>query len=85
VRAKSRRASASRDLHEAEDALHVARQSGVDEWVMAASEHLHIAVLVLAIADADLVAATRISEGEKGSEQRQREFCPAPVRRRRAD
>jgi hypothetical protein len=52
---------------------------------MAASEHLHIAVLVLAVADADLAAATLISESEKGSEQPHREFCPAPVRRRRAD
>lgn len=38
-------ADSSRRLYEAEVALHIARQSGVDAWVMAASERLHEALV----------------------------------------
>ena len=37
--------TASRQLHDAEVALHDAHQTHVDEWITAASEHLHRAVL----------------------------------------
>jgi hypothetical protein len=36
--------AASRELYEAELALHDARSSGVDAWVSAASDHLHRAL-----------------------------------------
>ena len=39
------RARASHALFEAELALHDAHQTGVDEWVLAACNHLHAAVL----------------------------------------
>ena len=35
---------AARALYEADYALHIARQSGVDSWVAAAYQHLHHAV-----------------------------------------
>lgn len=41
-------------VHEAEAALHVARQTDVDEWIQAASDKLHLAVLELKRADARL-------------------------------
>lgn len=36
---------ASRRLYDAEVALHIARQTGVDEWVTAAADRLHDAVV----------------------------------------
>jgi hypothetical protein len=36
---------AARALHEAELVLHVARQTQVDEWIRAAGDRLHAAVL----------------------------------------
>jgi hypothetical protein len=36
---------ASRRLYDAEVALHIARQTGVDEWVSAAADRLHDAVV----------------------------------------
>lgn len=44
-RISSSRASAERRLYDAEVALHIARQSGVDEWTKAASERLHEAIV----------------------------------------
>jgi hypothetical protein len=35
---------AARDLYEAEVGLHIARSSGVDQWVAAAADRLHVAV-----------------------------------------
>jgi hypothetical protein len=43
---------AARALYDAEIALHIARQTGVDHWVSAAYEHLHRAVLAHAAARA---------------------------------
>ena len=37
-------AHAAIQLYEAEVALHAARQSGVDAWVAAAYDHLHLAI-----------------------------------------
>lgn len=79
----SRRNAAAKDLYETELALHAARQSQVDEWVRAASEHLHLAVLVLGVAEADVAAATRISASGEDAAQPERELCPVPVRQRR--
>jgi hypothetical protein len=53
-----RRQAASLDLYGAEVALHAARQTDVDEWISAASEHLHMAVLVLEVAEADVARAS---------------------------
>lgn len=36
---------ASRQLYDAEFALHIARQSGVDDWIKAAAERLHEAIV----------------------------------------
>jgi hypothetical protein len=35
---------AERELFHCEQALHDAHQSGIDEWVRAVSDHLHLAV-----------------------------------------
>jgi len=48
------RTLAATHLYEAEAALHVARQTDIDEWVRAASEKLHRAVLELEDAEANL-------------------------------
>lgn len=48
------RETASKHVHDAEAALHFALQADVDEWVKAASEKLHSAVLELEAADAAL-------------------------------
>jgi hypothetical protein len=32
------------EIYDAEVALHIARQSGVDSWIAAAYEHLHVAL-----------------------------------------
>jgi hypothetical protein len=45
VQALEAREQTARELYEAEVALHHARQSGVDHWVGAAGDHLHIAVV----------------------------------------
>jgi hypothetical protein len=44
-RALQVRERAARELYDAEVALHHARQSGVDHWVGAASDHLHVALV----------------------------------------
>jgi hypothetical protein len=44
VRALNARERTARELYEAEVALHHARQSGVDRWVGAAADRLHIAL-----------------------------------------
>ena len=46
----------ARELYEAEVALHHARQSGVDRWVGAAGDHLHIALVRYERAEAALAA-----------------------------
>ena len=46
----------ARELYEAEVALHHARQSGVDRWVGAAGDHLHIAHVRYERAEAVLAA-----------------------------
>ena len=46
----------ARELYEAEVALHHARQSGVDRWVGAAGDHLHIALARYERAEAALAA-----------------------------
>ena len=46
----------ARELYEAEVALHHARQSGVDRWVGAAGDHLHIALVRYERAEAVLAA-----------------------------
>lgn len=61
-RAIGRRNDASRELYDAEVALHASHQSQVDEWVHAANEHLHMALLVLGVAETELAAATRVWE-----------------------
>jgi hypothetical protein len=38
-------AAASLYLYEAETALHIARQTGVDNWIRAAADRLHEALL----------------------------------------
>ena len=38
-------------LYDAECALHVARQTRVDQWISAAADHLHLAVLELDAAE----------------------------------
>jgi hypothetical protein len=43
--AVAEREHTSKELYDAEVALHDARQAGVDSWIAAASEHLHRAVL----------------------------------------
>jgi hypothetical protein len=48
------RAHAAHALYEAELALHDARQTGVDEWMLAASNHLHVAVLAYTDAEGTL-------------------------------
>ncbi len=53
-RALDRRNAASRYLYETEVALHAAHQSHVDDWVRAASERLHLAVLEPRLAEAKL-------------------------------
>lgn len=50
-------ATGSRDtacnLYNAEVALHIARQSGVDTWITAAYDRLHLAILEDSAADRD--------------------------------
>lgn len=43
-------------LYRAELALHVARQTEVDEWIGAAYDRLHVAVVELTAAEATLAA-----------------------------
>lgn len=76
-----RRDAASKDLYETELTLHAAHQSGVDEWVRAASEHLHRALLALELAEADVEVAARIWAGGPAAARPDRELCPVPVRR----
>jgi hypothetical protein len=71
-RALCRRKAASVRLYEVEVALHAAHQSHVDQWVQAASEHLHLAVLDLRLAEAELAAAVRISDNGEDPTYRQR-------------
>lgn len=47
----------ARHLYDAECALHDAHQSHVDEWIAAASEHLHIALVEHLAAEAAACAA----------------------------
>jgi len=42
---RSQVAAAALRLYEAETALHIARQTGVDNWIRAAADRLHEAVL----------------------------------------
>ena len=37
--------AAARRMYDAEVALHIARQTGVDEWVKAAADRLHEAIV----------------------------------------
>ena len=46
---------AARRLYDAEVALHIARQTGVDAWIRAAADRLHEAV----VAHTDAVLQTR--------------------------
>ena len=50
-RAHTRREIAARGLYDAECALHVARQTHVDQWICAAADHLHEAVIELLESD----------------------------------
>lgn len=52
------RAEASHALYEAELALHDAHQTQVDEWILAASNHLHAAVLAYTDAEQTLAAVS---------------------------
>jgi len=45
---------AASDLHRAEIALHDARQTGVDCWISAAADHLHLAVVAYEAARLDM-------------------------------
>ena len=56
VQALEARERTARELYEAEVALHHARQSGVDRWVGAAGDHLHIALVRYEHAEAVLAA-----------------------------
>jgi hypothetical protein len=42
--ARDRLAAAATALYDAEVALHIARQTGVDSWVAAAYDRLHVAI-----------------------------------------
>jgi len=85
----ARKRAACGGLYDAEIALHAARQSDVDDWVQAASEHLHMALLVLSVAEADVAEAARIcssdqdNPSDQGNGRSSRELCPVPVRRHR--
>jgi hypothetical protein len=79
------RYAASVDLYESELALHAARQSGVDEWVRAAGEHLHRAVMALAAADADFAAELRIRNGAQAPERQDPTLRPMADRSRDTD
>jgi hypothetical protein len=50
---------AARHLYDAEFALHIARSSGVDAWVAAAYDHLHLAVVAYEAARAAAARDTR--------------------------
>lgn len=52
----SHRDNAARALYDAEVALHAARQTQVDEWIRAASDRLHEAVLRYEAANADCLS-----------------------------
>jgi len=52
--ARAVRDEAAHDLYEAELALHDARQTEVDAWILAASNHLHLAVLHYTAAESAL-------------------------------
>jgi hypothetical protein len=66
---EARRGRSGLDWCREEIALHAARQRHLDERVRAASDHLHLAILVLRVAEDDLLAAvtataTAIRTGE---------------------
>jgi hypothetical protein len=59
---EDRVSEAARHLYEAEFALHIARQSGVDAWIMAAYDHLHPAVIEY---EAALAASAEAGRGRQ--------------------
>jgi hypothetical protein len=56
VRALEDRERAARELYDAEVALHHARQAGVDQWIGAAGDRLHVALVRYECAENALTA-----------------------------
>lgn len=55
-------AAAAQHLYEAECALHIAHQSHVDAWIVAASDRLHEAVVEHLAAQADAQRAESVDQ-----------------------
>ena len=56
---EDRVSDAAQQLYNAEFALHIARSSGVDAWIAAAYDYLHLAVVAYEAARADAAAHSR--------------------------